>query len=144
MTLMELSLACALLGVLAAIAVPTYSKSIDKLRIKQASTDLMKIMVSIGRHRSASGTVPDSLAGITGIPVNDPWGNPYVYNSFSRPRFNRGQARKDRNLVPINTEFDLYSSGKDGESRGPLTAKASRDDIVVARDGAFVGLATDF
>lgn len=67
-----------------------------------------------------------------------------MYNSFSRPGFNRGQARKDRNLVPINTEFDLYSSGKDGESRGPLTAKASRDDVVVARDGSFVGLAKDF
>jgi hypothetical protein len=46
----------------------------------------------------------------------------------------QNDARKD----------DLYSSGKDGESRTPLTARPSRDDIVVARDGAFVGLATDF
>jgi general secretion pathway protein G len=52
--------------------------------------------------------------------------------------------RKDRNLVPINSEFDLYSKGKDGDSRPPLPAKPSRDDVLIARDGAYVGLAKDF
>jgi general secretion pathway protein G len=144
MTLIELSIATMLVGVLAAVAVPAYTSAIDKLKVKQASTDLMRILVEVGRRRSAAGVVPDSLAGIAGLPAKDPWGHPYVYNSFSRPGFTRGEARKDHNLVPINSEFDLYSRGKDGESRGPLTARFSRDDIVVARDGAFVGLATDF
>lgn len=55
-----------------------------------------------------------------------------------------GKARKDRFLVPINSDYDLYSKGKDGESVAPLTASKSRDDVVRANDGAFVGLATDF
>ena len=55
-----------------------------------------------------------------------------------------GHARKDHSLVPINTDFDLYSMGPDGRSSPPLTAKASRDDIVRANDGAFVGVAADY
>jgi general secretion pathway protein G len=52
--------------------------------------------------------------------------------------------RKDRFLVPINTDYDLYSMGKDGRSSPPLTAKASRDDIIRANDGAYIGLASNY
>ncbi len=55
-----------------------------------------------------------------------------------------GQARKDRFLVPINSDYDLYSKGRDGESVAPLTAKKSHDDVIRANDGAFVGLAVNF
>jgi general secretion pathway protein G len=34
--------------------------------------------------------------------------------------------------------------GKDGDSVSPLKAKASRDDILRANDGAFVGLAATY
>jgi general secretion pathway protein G len=52
--------------------------------------------------------------------------------------------RKDRFLVPINSDFDLYSMGKDGESVPPLTAQKSRDDIIRANDGAYIGPAYAF
>ncbi len=52
--------------------------------------------------------------------------------------------RKDRFLVPINSDYDLYSKGKDGESKAPLSPKVSHDDIIRANDGAFVGLASEF
>lgn len=55
-----------------------------------------------------------------------------------------GEVRKDRFQVPINSDFDLYSSGPDGQSRGPLSAPVSRDDILRANDGAFYGVAEDF
>jgi len=55
-----------------------------------------------------------------------------------------GRARKDRFLVPINSDFDLYSMGRDGESVPPLAAPKSRDDVVRAANGAFVGLASKF
>jgi general secretion pathway protein G len=55
-----------------------------------------------------------------------------------------GGARKDRFLVPINSDFDLYSMGVDGESVGPLTAKKSHDDIIRANDGGYYGLASNF
>ena len=46
--------------------------------------------------------------------------------------------------MPLNSLYDLYSIGKDGKSVPPLTAKASWDDIIMANDGGFVGLAKDF
>jgi len=55
-----------------------------------------------------------------------------------------GQARKDRFLVPLNSDYDLYSAGKDGESRPPLSAQMSQDDIVRANDGAYIGLASQY
>jgi general secretion pathway protein G len=55
-----------------------------------------------------------------------------------------GQMRKDRFLVPINSTYDLYSKGKDGRSVMGLTANDSRDDIIRANDGAFIGLASDY
>lgn len=54
------------------------------------------------------------------------------------------KPRKDRNLVPINTDYDLYSMGPDGKTNVPLTSSAGRDDIVRASDGAFIGRACDY
>jgi general secretion pathway protein G len=34
--------------------------------------------------------------------------------------------------------------GPDGDSRRPLTAQKSRDDIIRANDGAFIGIAQDY
>ena len=55
-----------------------------------------------------------------------------------------GQARKDRFLVPLNSDYDLYSMGPDGKSSSPITAKPSQDDIIRAADGSYVGPAIDF
>jgi general secretion pathway protein G len=55
-----------------------------------------------------------------------------------------GLQRKDLALVPINTDFDLYSKGRDGATQPPLTAASSRDDIVRANDGQFIGLASGY
>lgn len=54
------------------------------------------------------------------------------------------QPRKDRFLHPINSDYDLYSVGKDGETVIPLTARPSHDDVIRANDGSFVGLAVEF
>ena len=52
--------------------------------------------------------------------------------------------RTDRFGVSLNTDFDLYSMGKDRDSAAALSTPKSYDDIVRANDGAFVGLASDF
>jgi general secretion pathway protein G len=46
--------------------------------------------------------------------------------------------------VPINSDYDLYSLGADGESRPQLHSAVSRDDVIRARDGGYVGLAENF
>jgi general secretion pathway protein G len=55
-----------------------------------------------------------------------------------------GQPRKDHFLHPINSDFDLHSMGKDGDSVAPLTAQKSHDDVIRANDGSYYGLASKF
>ena len=52
--------------------------------------------------------------------------------------------RKDRFGVVLNTDFDLYSRGKDRKSTDSISTPDSHDDILRANDGAFVGLASNF
>ena len=46
-------------------------------------------------------------------------------------------------MVPVNSDFDLYSMGKDGASASPFTAKSSQDDIVRAFNGGYYGKVAD-
>ena len=88
-------------------------------------------------------TLPSTLADIGRAGMSDPWGNPYEYRNIGTSTGN-GQLRKDHNLVPINSDYDLYSKGPDGSSVSPLQAAPSRDDIVRGRDGTFIGVATEY
>lgn len=142
-TLVEILIAVAILGVLAAIALPAYDDHRERLRIAEAVTDIGAMQVQIKQFIDDNRTPPDDLAQVGQAGKLDPWGNPYQYLNLITMK-GKGQARKNRNLVPINSDFDLYSMGKDGASVGPLTAKASRDDIVRANDGRFIGLAREY
>ena len=145
-TVIELMLATAVIGLLTALAVPTYARVIENLKVDTARKDLLTIASQVQRYRTAHDfRLPASLGDLTGIPRNDPWDNPYQYLNFDSDAPGvRALIRKDHNLHPLNTEFDLYSMGPDGSSNAPLTAAASRDDVVWARDGSFVGKAKDF
>jgi general secretion pathway protein G len=143
LTLVELLLAIAILGVLSTLAYAGYQQYIEKARIAQAKVDIRGIEASLERHYVANGRFPETLteAGLAG--KLDPWQHPYQYLNVATAK-NRGQVRKDRNLVPINSDYDLYSMGKDGLTKPPLTAKPSHDDVIRANNGAFVGLASDY
>ena len=54
-----------------------------------------------------------------------------------------GQARQMAGQA-INPDFDLYSTGRDGQTSPSLTAAPSRDDVVRGRSGSFVGLASSY
>lgn len=141
-TLIELSLVIALVAVLSAFAIPAYKGIVDRSNTTKAIGDIGTLSLNIYRWEANTGSFPASLAaaGLDGFV--DPWGRPYVYLNVAGAK--PGDVRKDKNLVPINTDFDLYSLGKDGLSAGPLTAKDSRDDIVRANNGAFIGRAEDY
>ena len=144
-TLVELLIVIAIVGVLAAIAVPSYQSYRDRVLVAQAQSDIITLDAAIALYRMDSRRLPDSLADIGKAGMLDPWKQPYQYLRLSPlDKGLAGKVRKDKNLVPINSDYDLYSMGKDGASTGPLTAKASRDDIVRASDGRFVGLAADY
>ena len=146
LTLVELLLAIAIVGILAAIGVPVYNNYIDNARNSAAIAGVRGIESEIIKFQAERGMPPDTLAQ-AGLPTQiDPWGNPYQYVRLQGVDKNQlnGQWRKDRFTNPINTDFDLYSMGKDGKSVPALTAQASHDDIVRANNGAFLGLASDY
>lgn len=131
----------ALLGLLSAIAIPVYNGYTETARIGQAVKDIKLMDPVIQDYWQDNGFYPVTLAQV-GTGGNDPWGNPYQYLRIQGA--DPGDLRKDKNLVPINADFDLYSMGADGQSVSPLTAKVSRDDIVRANNGAYIGLAEGY
>jgi general secretion pathway protein G len=145
-TMVELLIAIAIVATLSAIAVPSYTHYIDNARNTTAMADIREIESGMVRFRAERGRLPDSLAE-AGVSIQlDPWGRPYEYLRIQGGDEDEIQhhGRKDHGTHPINTDFDLYSMGKDGDSGQPLTAHASWDDIVRANNGAFVGLASDY
>jgi general secretion pathway protein G len=141
-TIVEIMIALAIIGVLAAITVPLYLNHKEDARISKAIMDVNNIGQVVLEFFHERKAYPASLADVGMEGRKDPWGNAYEY--LPDPGLNKGQARKDRNLVPLNSDFDLYSKGKDGQTAAPLTAKKSHDDIVRANNGRFVGLGSDY
>lgn len=142
-TIVELMIAVLIVGVLAAIAIPVYDRYRDRIDRAKAVLDIRVLQTLISDSAADSGVLPASLADVGNGGMLDPWGHPYVYVDVTGPG-GKGKARKDHKFNPLNSDFDLYSMGKDGESKSQLTQKSSLDDIVRARDGAFVGLAADY
>ena len=145
-TLVELLLVSMIAGTLAAIAVPVYTNYIDKARNNQALVDIREIESKIIAYQVEHGALPNTLAQVGSNNRVDPWGKPYEYLRILGVDKDliKGKWRKDRFMVPINSDFDLYSMGKDGRTVATLTSRNSRDDILRANNGGYVGLASEF
>ena len=150
-TLIELIVVVAIIGILLSIAMPAYFSYIDEARVTRAISEIGLLQREIIEYQDDDGNLPTSLDEIGRGKLLDPWGNPYQYLNFETidetgkgKDKEKGKKRKDHNLHPINDYFDLYSMGKDGKSQAPLTAKSSRDDIIMANNGRYIGLASDY
>jgi general secretion pathway protein G len=144
MTLIEVLVVVVVIGSLAAIAINSYRSYVEKARVAQAITDIAGIARALNSYHTDNRVFPPSL-GALGIPIpTDPWVRAYQYLPIDiDPPPNQGQIRKDKNLNPLNTDFDLYSTGPDGQTAKQLTASKARDDIVRANNGAFIGVAAN-
>lgn len=143
-TLIEVMVSMCIIGLLAAIATPLYVGYREKARVVVAVSDMKSIEAAIFNFASNNDALPDTLTQVGKDDLIDPWGNPYAYLRIDGGDLKgKGKLRKDHFMVPVNTDFDLYSSGKDGNSVSPFTAKASRDDVVRAYNGGYYGKVSD-
>jgi general secretion pathway protein G len=150
-------LVVAIFATLLAISLPQFREAVNRARIAKAIGDIEAIQMELAPF-DVDEILPPTLAGVGRQGYDDPWGNPYQYLPFDNGGGGGGGgkgggkggggapagARKDRFLVPINSTYDLYSMGEDGGSQPPLTAASSKDDIVRANDGGFIGLASQY
>lgn len=142
-SVLEILIVIAILGILISIAIPAYENYRDKQHFTQAKTDILEIQGIIDRFYVENNRFPDNLAEINQHFRKDPWGNNYYYTNITAAK-NKGSVRKDKNLTPVNSDYDLYSAGKDQKTSLAFTAKASHDDIVRCNNGSFIGLAVDY
>ncbi len=142
-TLVELMVAIAIVGTVAGIAIPTYTDWVRRARNTKAIAEIGILEREIAAYETKYMSLPQTLNDIGRGNLQDPWGNLYQYFNITTAT-GKGKMRKDRWLVPINTDYDLYSMGQDGKSVSPLTAQASHDDIIRANDGRYIGLASEY
>jgi len=143
--LFDLMVTVVVVSLLAVLAIPAYDQFVSRAKVARAIGDISAISLAIETFRLHNqDRIPDSLLELNMDIPTDPWGSQYSYLNIRTAGPGKGALRKDGKLNPLNSDFDLYSSGKDGESKMPLAAKASHDDIVRANNGAYVGLGEDY
>lgn len=129
----------AIASIFAAITISQFSKAVEKSKVGSAIADISIIQVEIERYKTQNRMLPDTLPSAR----LDPWGRPYLYTKLEGVK-GHGSARKDRALNPLNRDYDLFSAGKNGVYKSQVSQKDSLDDIIRARNGAYVGRAEDF
>jgi general secretion pathway protein G len=122
LTLIELTIVIAILGILAAFIAPRVIDAIDDARVGKAQTEIASLKVALSNYSRDVGSYPSTEEGLDALwrapsqaaqnwdgpyvkdPITpDPWGNPYVYRY---PGTHYGY------------DYDLLSYGKDGKQGG--------------------------
>ena len=143
--MIELVLSVVVVTLVMTMMVPAALNLLDKAKKQTASTDLYDIQEKIDAFQRDNDRYPNDLGEVypEGIP-EDPWGNPYQYLDLTDKKNIKGKQRKYKGKNSINSDYDLYSMGPDGESVPPLTGQSSRDDIIRAYNGRFIGAVLDY
>ena len=106
-TLIELLIVVAIIGIIAAIAIPNLLNAIDRGKQKRTMADMRSLGTAVESYAVDNNvypavstaanlkTVVEAGAYIKNMPVADGWNNTFVVDS-------------------ITTQYTLYSTGKDG------------------------------
>jgi len=140
-TLVEVSIAVAILGIFSALATTNYRLYIERVRVVRAIIELKGIALQLDMRVRDGAQLSSTLSAMS-LSRSDPWGRPYRFLRLTKPP--QATARKDQFLVPLNSDYDLYSLGANGRSRPQITHPDSLDDVVRGANGAFVGLARNY
>jgi general secretion pathway protein G len=122
-TLLEIMVVVVIIGLLAAMIVPSFMGQIDTAEINRAKGDIRGIETALNLYRLDNFRYPSTEDGLEALVTNpgedaapnwkkylprmpmDPWQNPYQY------------------LYPgQRTDFDVFSYGADGQEGGEGTA----------------------
>ena len=121
-TLIEIMVVIVIIGLLAAVIVPTVMGKVDDARVAKAKADIQSLEAALSMYYLDNSKYPSSEQGLTALmqqPTDpsikhwrpggylervskDPWGNPYLY-TFP------GTHGK---------QYDLYTLGADGQPGG--------------------------
>ena len=145
-SIIEILIVIAILAILVSITSPAYENYRNRQNYQQARQDILSIQTLIDRFYVLNNRFPDSLADINAGQMTDPWGQPYYYLNIAGYDSHTSDAkvRRDKKLKPVNSDYDLYSGGKDQATRPPFTSGVSRDDIVRCNNGGYIGLAGEY
>ncbi len=144
-SVLEIAVVLIIVSLMISITVPAFDYLVDTAKVEKTEVKMEELVSGIDDYFDTNGVYPDTLAEVFGTTPLDEWGNPYQYLRIDGgSNAGKGKIRKDKNLVPINSDYDFYSMGPDGKSASPLTSALSKDDIVRGRNGDFLGLAEDF
>ena len=142
-TLIELLVILAIVLALTFLGILAYNKYLDGTNLARAAADIRAIEHDIYIYEGYAAKLPDGLDQVGKDLFLDPWGHPYQYFNGQTGNGN-GQHRFDKLGNPLNTDFDLYSVGRDGLTAPGLDKQESVDDIVRAANGGYLGLASAF
>jgi general secretion pathway protein G len=147
--MVELIVIIGVLAVLTTIGVGVYSHFIDKAKNTHAIAEIRGLEREILDFWHTNDRLPDTLGELDRSIMLDPWQTPYQYINFDtapdweekrRTLGNKGKGKGD----PLNSDYDLFSMGKDRTSAPVLTDGTSKDDIIRADDGKYTGLASEY
>jgi len=146
------------IGILATIAVTAYTNHIDRSFVKLSIRNIRILEQSIKAFEFENLRLPNGLNEMGPVelldangnsitqsaPFLDPYGNPFRYLNFANEPSGWPNCRRDGVDKPLSLDYDLYSMGADGVTQKKLNQGQSLDDIVRARSGKFVDLATKY
>ena len=143
LTIVELVTVITIVMTMLSISLPSLTQAMDAAKVAVVVADLRTLQTEIAQHELLKGGLPTSLDELGRADLEDSWGYPYAFLNYAKAG-KKEKPRKDKFLKPINSTSDLYSVGKDGESKANLSTKVSQDDVVRAHDGSYLGLASQF
>lgn len=129
-TMVELIVVTAIIGVLAGLAIPAYNSFVVSAKVTRAKQEIRLLETEIIAYFLENESYPADLVTIGRDTMTDPWGHVYIYN----------EELLRTSLAPLNSDFDLFSKGGNGETAPDVDAGPGKDDVVRGANGYFLDL----